>query len=281
MKDKLFIWFQYLVPQHFISRIIGFFADHHWPWLTDAIIAWFARRYQVAMADAENTDLKSYRTFNEFFTRPLKADSRPMPADGATWVSPVDGKISQYGDISQGQIVQAKGRTYSVEELLGGDTDLAEKFSSGKFMTIYLSPKDYHRIHMPVDGKLENMVFVPGKLFSVNQVTAENVPRLFARNERVVAVFDTPMGKMAMVLVGAMVVASIETVWAGVVAPLTRKVMRNNYPGAEINLHQGQEMGRFRLGSTVILLTDNHAVEWAEQSLGHNGDIRLGDILIH
>ncbi|AJQ94388.1 archaetidylserine decarboxylase [Gynuella sunshinyii] len=279
MKDRLFIWFQYLAPQHLISRVIGFFADRHVPWLTVRVIRWFAERYQVDLKDAVSADLHSYRTFNEFFTRALKPEARPLAEQNDLWVSPVDGRISQYGDINEGRVVQAKGQTYSVMELLGGDEQLSEQFASGKYMTIYLSPKDYHRIHMPTDGKLENMVFVPGKLFSVNQVTADHVPRLFARNERVVAVFDTPDGKMAMVLVGAMVVASIETVWAGIVAPITRKILRRDYPEKQVTLARGEEMGRFRLGSTVVLLSDNTSTQWSKE-FRPNGDIRLGESLL-
>lgn len=217
------------------------------------------------MTLAEEPDITRYASFNEFFTRPLRAGVRPI-AD-ADVVCPADGAISQLGSINNGLLLQAKGRYYTVEELLGGDIERAAQFSGGAFATVYLSPKDYHRVHMPVSGRLTATTYVPGKLFSVNGVTAENVDRLFARNERLVCYFDTELGPVAVILVGAMIVAGIETVWDGQVAPPPRRPVAKNYlhvPDA-VQLAKGEEMGRFKLGSTVILLFPEGTVRWDER----------------
>ena len=210
--DDLFVFSQYLAPQHLISRGAGKVAECEIPRFKNALIEWFIKRYGVNMSEAERQNPEDFKHFNDFFTRALKADARSIDDAKDAIVSPVDGVISQLGAIKQGQIFQAKGQSFSLVELLGGDIDRAQPFMGGDFATIYLSPKDYHRIHMPITGTLKEMVYIPGKLFSVNPVTAENVSRLFARNERVAAIFDTELGPMAMVLVGAMIVASIETV---------------------------------------------------------------------
>ncbi len=279
MNNSLFVALQHLAPQHLISRLAGRIAETERFWIKDPFIRWFAERYQVNMAEALTPELDAYPSFNQFFTRELKADARPIDATPNAMVSPADGVVSQFGAIKGGTLVQAKGRSFTVQQLLACDAERAAQFAEGQFATIYLSPSDYHRVHMPCDGTLKSMTFVPGKLFSVNQATAEGVPGLFARNERVVALFDTPWGQLAMVLVGAMVVASIETVWAGVVAPLKQRVMETDYNQDEpVTLLKGAEMGRFKLGSTVVLVSDNPNWTWdAERALGEK--ITMGSLL--
>ncbi len=248
---------QYAMPKHFISRMVGKLAAAKAGGLTTALIKLFIKQYKIDMSEAKYPDPAHYKTFNEFFTRPLKEGIRPLAEESDIIAHPVDGAISQLGDVVDGQIIQAKGHDYSLQALLGGKEEDTAPFLGGKFATIYLAPKDYHRIHMPVDGTLSKMIYVPGDLFSVNPLTAQNVPNLFARNERVVAIFETEIGPLAMVLVGATIVASIETIWAGTVTPPAGKdVFSWNYPTKgdnAITLKKGEEMGRFKLGSTVIL----------------------------
>lgn len=253
--ERLFILFQHLVPQHLLSRCTGALAGLRQPvWLKNWLIGQFARAFGVDMNEAAEPDLTRYACFNDFFTRPLRAGARPLAS--ADILCPADGAISQLGEISNGLLFQAKGRYFSVEELLAGDVIRAAQFREGQFATIYLSPKDYHRVHMPVAGRLTASCYIPGQLFSVNGVTAANVDRLFARNERLVCYFDTERGPMAMILVGAMVVAGIETVWSGRVAPPPKRPVTVDYVNVpeSVELAQGDEMGRFMLGSTVILL---------------------------
>jgi|TARA_B100001971_G_C18230152_1_gene563362 phosphatidylserine decarboxylase len=255
--DKFKIAMQYAMPKHFISRMVGKLAAAKAGGLTTALIKLFIKQYKIDMSEAKYPDPAHYKTFNEFFTRPLKEGIRPLAEESDIIAHPVDGAISQLGDVVDGQIIQAKGHDYSLQALLGGKEEDTAPFLGGKFATIYLAPKDYHRIHMPVDGTLSKMIYVPGDLFSVNPLTAQNVPNLFARNERVVAIFETEIGPLAMVLVGATIVASIETIWAGTVTPPAGKdVFSWNYPTEgdnAITLKKGEEMGRFKLGSTVIL----------------------------
>lgn len=233
-------------------------------------LSWFVRKYNVDMSIAVDPNLESYADFNSFFTRALKSDARPIAMDSRAIACPVDGAVSQAGPIKDGKIFQAKGMDYDLRSLLGGSTARAEPFRNGQFATLYLSPRDYHRIHMPLRGELVEMVYVPGRLFSVNPRTAANVPALFARNERVVAIFKTDHGPLAMILVGAMFVANIETKWAGVVAPNASNDIRVwNYENAhktqeKIILDKGAEMGRFNMGSTVILLFGPGTMEWAD-----------------
>ena len=234
MLDKLFVLSQYVTPQLAVSRLAGRLADSEsTPALKNRVIKWFIGRYGVNMSEAAEPDFTAYPTFNAFFTRALKPGARTIDPAPETLTSPVDGAISQIGQISTDRVFQAKGQSFSLTELLGGDDERAEPFREGEFATIYLSPKDYHRIHMPMAGTLKEMVYVPGKLFSVNPVTAENVPNLFARNERVACLFDTEAGPMAMVLVGAMIVGSVETTWGGVVAPNSGKVTQWQYSGED------------------------------------------------
>lgn len=281
MKDRLFIISQYLLPHHLLSRLAGCVAECRVRWFKNAFTAWFARRYQVDMSQALVEDLTSYEHFNAFFTRALKADARPLDTTPGAILSPADGAISQLGPIDHGRIFQAKGHSFSVLELLGGDPKLSAPFMGGEFATVYLSPKDYHRVHMPLAGTLREMVYVPGRIFSVNQTTAENVPELFARNERVVCLFDTERGPMAVVLVGAMIVASVETVWAGLVTPPKRELKTFRYDEAArapIHLEKGVEMGRFKLGSTAIVLFGPGQVKWAEQ-LTAGSKVQMGQAL--
>jgi phosphatidylserine decarboxylase len=264
MNDVLFAKLQYLVPQHLLSRAAGRIARSEKSWIKNTFITWFVKRYHVDMSQAVEENPQAYKCFNDFFTRALKPGARPIDFSENSIVCPADGAVSQLGDIVDGRIFQAKGQDYTAQELLGGDAQLAEEFSAGTFATIYLSPRDYHRVHMPYGGKLRKMVAVPGDLFSVNTATAAQVPRLFSRNERLVAIFDTDIGPMAVVLVGAMIVAGIETVWAGEVAPVKGTVKTTEYrdPSTAIELAKGDEMGRFKLGSTVVLLFAKDQVHW-------------------
>lgn len=266
MSDRLAVLPQYLLPKRALTRFAGWVASGRWGGLTHWIIRDFVARYQVNMAEAANPDTASYPSFNEFFTRALKPGARPLAA--ADFVCPVDGAISQFGAIEGDQIFQAKGHHYSTTALVGGDAALAAQFVQGHFATIYLSPKDYHRIHMPCDGRLLRMTYVPGDLFSVNPTTARGVPGLFARNERVVCVFDTAHGPLVLTLVGATIVGSMATVWHGVVNPPRRPDVHTwDYAAQNITLKQGDEMGRFLLGSTVVLLFPKDTVrfnpDWA------------------
>lgn len=275
--ERIFIIFQHIIPQHLLSRFTGFLAQLRQPvWLKDWAIARFVSVFGVDMSEAAEPDLRRYASFNEFFTRALQDDARPL-AD-ADIVCPADGAISQIGEISQGLLFQAKGRYFSAVELLGGDDQRAAQFDNGRFATIYLSPRDYHRVHMPVSGRLTATTYIPGKLFSVNGATAGNVDRLFARNERLVCYFDTDLGPMAMVLVGAMVVAGIETVWAGQVAPPPRTPVVTDFAElpAAVELGRGEEMGRFLLGSTVILLFPDNVMEW-EEGYAAGSATRMGE----
>jgi phosphatidylserine decarboxylase len=266
MNEKLFTTLQYLTPQHALSRAVGRIARCKQTWVKNTFINWFVKRYHVDMHQAAEENPLAYPCFNDFFTRALKPEARPIICTGKNIVCPADGTISQLGNIADGRIFQAKGQSYSTLELLGGDAELANEFSDGKFATVYLSPRDYHRVHMPYGGKLRKMIVIPGDLFSVNGVTATHVPRLFSRNERAVAIFDTDIGPMAVVLVGAMIVAGIETVWAGDVAPFSRKIQSTDYtnPPQLIELNKGDEMGRFKLGSTVVLLFAKDKMHWNE-----------------
>lgn len=265
-KNRAFALLQECVPQHLISRLAGKLADCKIGWIKNSFIKLFAKQYQVDMSEALVEDLESYASFNAFFTRALKASARPISPDPSKIVSPADGAISQLGNIEHGRIFQAKGHDFTLGALLAGNESLANEFADGTFATIYLSPKDYHRVHMPVDGRLREMTYVPGDLFSVNTATTAEVNALFARNERLVCVFDTAVGPMAMILVGAMIVAGIETVWSGQEAPPARKVKRTDYnqTPAPLVIVKGEEMGRFKLGSTVILLFGKEAIDWLD-----------------
>jgi phosphatidylserine decarboxylase len=278
--DSIKIAFQYVLPKHLISRLIGKLAAAQGGVVTTALIKLFIKQYKVDMSEAKEPNPEAYSSFNEFFTRELAPDVRPICAGDDLLAMPVDGAISQLGDIRHDAIFQAKGHDYSLTSLLGGKPELAAPFLNGKFATVYLSPKDYHRIHMPIDGQLTDMIYVPGELFSVSPLTAEHVPGLFARNERVVAIFETKVGKFAMVLVGATIVASIETTWAGTVSPPAGKNVQHwQYPQEgehAVTIKKGQEMGRFKLGSTIVACFEPNAVELA--SLVAGDTTRLGEV---
>lgn len=253
VSDRLAVLPQYLIPKQALTVLAGKLASAEAGSLTTSVIRWFVGRYNVNMAEAANPDIASYPSFNAFFTRPLKDGARPL-AD-ADFLCPVDGAISQFGAIARDQVFQAKGHSYSTTALVGGDRELAARFENGSFATLYLSPRDYHRIHMPCAGKLTRMIYVPGALFSVNPTTARGVPGLFARNERVVCVFETAHGPFVLTLVGATIVGSMATVWHGVVNPPRPGVIREwRYDEQNIVLRKGEEMGRFLLGSTVVML---------------------------
>ena len=252
------------MPKRALTVFAGFVAGGRWGAITTKIIRNFVAKYGVNMAEAANPDVASYLTFNDFFTRALKPQARPLAK--ADWVCPVDGAISQFGKIAHDQIFQAKGHHYSTRALVGGDAALAAQFDDGHFACLYLSPKDYHRIHMPCDAKLVRMIYVPGDLFSVNPVTARGVPGLFARNERTVCVFDTAHGPFVNVLVGATIVGSMATTWYGVVnPPRTGNVREWRYEDKNITFKQGDEMGRFLLGSTVVMLWPKMALQFNPQ----------------
>ena len=277
MSDRLAVLPQYLLPKKLVTQLAGRFASAELDGVTQAAISRFVAHYGVDMSEAAEPDITRYASFNDFFTRALRAGARPL-AD-ADYVCPVDGAISQFGAIERDQIFQAKRHHYSTCALLAGDTALAAEFEHGQFATIYLSPKDYHRIHMPCAGRLQRMVYVPGDLFSVNPTTARAVPGLFARNERVVCVFDTARGPFVLVLVGATIVGSMATVWHGVVnPPRPGEIKRWDYADKPVELAKGAEMGRFLLGSTVVLLwprgTLRFAPDWAP-----GGAVRMGQAL--
>lgn len=262
--EKLKIFFQYILPKHTVSVLAGKLADVKTPWFKNLFIRKFAKAYKIDMSNAIEPELTGYACFNDFFTRAIDLSSRPIDTDINGFCSPVDGAMSQFGKIESGRIIQAKGHHFSALEILGGNQQQAQYFEDGEFCTIYLAPKDYHRIHMPCAGKLTAMSHVPGQLFSVNPLTAQNVPKLFARNERVVSFFDTEFGKMALISVGATIVGSIETVWAGNITPPSRKDVKHwSYEDQDISLSKGEEMGRFKLGSTVVLLMEKKPWKWA------------------
>jgi phosphatidylserine decarboxylase len=275
---KLTILLQHLAPKRLITIIAGKLANLECQKLTPKVIAWFVQRYQVNMQEADNSDINSYKTFNDFFTRPLKEDARPIAK--ADFICPVDGAISQLGAIQKNQIFQAKGHSYSTLALVAGNVPLASHFEDGHFICLYLSPKDYHRIHMPCAGKLNSMTYVPGDLFSVNPTTAENVPNLFARNERVVCEFSSEAhGRFLMVLVGATIVGSMATVWHGMInPPRSQSVRKWAYTNQEISLEQGEEMGRFLLGSTVVMLFEKDALSF-NKNWQPTHPIQLGEVM--
>ena len=277
MTDRFPVLLQYLLPKRALTVLMGRLARARTGAPTRAVIHWFVRRYGVDMSEAAQPDPGSYPSFNEFFTRALRAGARPIAQ--APWVCPVDGAISQVGRIDGDRIFQAKGHRYSTRELVGGDAELAELFQDGEFATLYLSPRDYHRIHMPCDARLRRMIHVPGTLFSVNPATVRSIPGVFARNERVVCLFDSAHGPFVMALVGATVVGSIATTWHGVVNPPRPGSLREwRYDEAPVQLRQGDEMGRFLVGSTVVMLFPAGAVRF-DPGWGPGKAIRMGETM--
>jgi len=277
VSDRLAVLPQYLLPKQALTTLAGKFASLQGGKLTTSAIRRFVARYNVNMTEAANPEIASYATFNDFFTRALKPGARPLAE--ADLVCPVDGAISQFGAIEKDQIFQAKGHSYSTTALVGGDAQLAPRFENGHFATLYLSPRDYHRIHMPCAGELTRMIHVPGDLFSVNPTTARGVPGLFARNERVVCVFESAQGPFVLVLVGATIVGSMATVWHGQVNPPRPGSLRQwDYAAGQVSLGQGDEMGRFLLGSTVVMLFPQgplrFSADWAPAR-----PVRLGEAM--
>jgi phosphatidylserine decarboxylase len=277
MSDHLAVLPQYLLPKQALTSFAGWVAGAQWGGATTSLIRWFVGRYGVNMAEAAEPDIAAYASFNDFFTRALKPGARPLAT--ADLISPVDGAISQFGAIDGERIFQAKGHDYTATALVGGDAALAAGFQGGHFATLYLSPKDYHRIHMPCGGRLRRMIHVPGELFSVNPTTARGVPGLFARNERVVCVFDGDAGPWVLVLVGATVVGSMATVWHGLVNPPRPGRLREwHYADQRVELKQGDEMGRFLLGSTVVMLFPKGPLRF-NPAWAPGGAIRMGEVM--
>jgi phosphatidylserine decarboxylase len=273
------IWAQKIVPQHWLSRCVGKLAKCQVKWLKNCFIRWFIKQYQVDMSEAQQSDYRQFSSFNAFFTRALMPDARPMPDSPHAVACPVDGFVSELGYIENDQIFQAKGRQYTLSALLANESDMVNDFKNGAFLTAYLSPKDYHRVHMPVSGTLKRMIHVPGQLFSVNPYTVTHVDQLFARNERVICLFETERGPMAVILVGAIIVAGVVMPWHGIVTPPSRPVLQQwDYAKNNVVLERGAEMGLFQLGSTVIVLFAEQAVQW-DLALKTSDILRLGQII--
>jgi len=273
--SRLAVLPQYLMPKHALTALAGRIASGELGKVTTALIRWFVAKYGVDMSEAANPDIASYETFNDFFTRALRPGARPLAQ--AQWICPVDGSISQFGAMDRDQILQAKGHRYATAALVGGDGELAEQFDHGSFATLYLSPRDYHRIHMPCDARLMRMIYVPGTLFSVNPTTARGVPGLFSRNERVVCVFESLRGPFVLTMVGATIVGSMATVWHGTaIAPRPGKMNEWRYEDQQVFLKQGEEMGRFMLGSTVVLLFPTRTLVF-DRSWTPGRAVRLGE----
>jgi phosphatidylserine decarboxylase len=275
--SSAFVALQHLVPQHALTRLAGRLAASETPWLRDRVIRRFAAAYNVDMGEAAR-GFGEFASFNDFFTRELKPGARPLADPNRYILSPADGAVSQAGPIKGGRIIQAKGRDYSVEELLGGQGGDAHRFDGGQFVTIYLSPRDYHRVHMPAAGTLQSTVYLPGKLFSVNPGTAAGVDRLFARNERLACLFDGPDGAFASVMVGAMIVAGIDTVWPHRFADHETAPVAEDFSASGFHLAAGDEMGRFYLGSTVVLLFEPGRVAWTD-ALQPGATLRMGQAI--
>ncbi len=273
---RLFIWFQYVIPQHGLSRLVLAATRVRTAWFKNLIIRGFLKLYRVDMSEAAESDPYRYGSFNEFFTRALKPGARPVASDAAAIASPVDGCVSEAGMIDDGRLLQAKGRYYRLADLLAAQP-WASRFEGGSFATIYLAPFNYHRVHMPLHGELRETVYVPGRLFSVNAVTAQHVPGLFARNERVLTLFETAYGQFALVLVGALNVGSMATVWAGDITPAARRRL-TKVPGPPTTLAKGAELGRFNMGSTVILLFEPNRAHW-QPRVRAGSLVRLGQSL--
>ena len=278
--DRLFAALQYVLPKHLLTRVIYSVARSESPRVKRAVLRAFLSSYDVNMAEAVQSDPFAYRSFNAFFTRALKADARPVDGDPAVIVSPVDGALSQCGELEDNLLLQAKGHYYSLEELLAADAEAVNAYRGGRFACIYLAPFNYHRIHMPCAGAVRSNVYVPGELFSVNASTARAVPRVFARNERLICDFDTPHGRMAVILVGALFVGSIETVHCGEVnpPPRGRRTAQPIAAGVGREFAKAEELGRFNMGSTVVLLFQRDRIEW-DASLVPEGALRLGQAI--
>lgn len=275
--EKLTCKLQHLLPHHLLSRLVANFADSKNPFIKNNLINLFIKSFQINLNEAQSTNLDDYATFNDFFTRALKSDARPIASDFDAIVSPADGYVIQTGSITTGQLIQAKSTQFKLLDLVG-DEHIANHYYDGNFFTVYLSPKDYHRVHMPLDGTLKKTVYIPGKLFSVNYQSVQHIPNLFCRNERLVCIFDTPIGDVAVILVGAMLVAGIETVWGAQETPCgSGKIVVKDYAARNITLSKGAELGRFKYGSTVILLFGPKKVEL--NSFRENQPIKMGELV--
>lgn len=273
MPKQFLTFLQRFLPQHTLSQLMGRLAESHYPWIKDYLINQFSRRYQINLDEALISDPKNYPTFNSFFIRQLKPNARPI-AEGDL-ISPVDGTIAQLGHIHKNQLLQAKQHYFDLETLLGNDTQLAQTFYDGNFATLYLAPHNYHRVHMPIAGKLIKTIYVPGKLFSVNRITSELIPNLYSRNERLICVFETAAGKVAVILVGAMIVGSIQTAWMD--QPIRAKQIITQSFSDGMPLTKGAELGYFKVGSTVILLFEKNKIEWLS-SITSESQIQLGQL---
>ena len=281
LAPQLRAWLWYLIPHHLLSRLTFRLTRVHLPVVVPAAIRLFVRSFKVDMDEAIDPDPLAYPTFNAFFTRALNPGVRSIDPERASVACPCDGRISQLGDITDDRIFQAKGHEYSLMTLLGGSASCASAFRGGKYCTIYLSPADYHRVHMPLGGELQEMVHIPGKLFGVGPTAVESIPRLFTRNERMATLFDTEQGPMAVVMVGALNVAAIETVWAGLVTPPSAaqtQIWRYAGYGEDIRLEKGQEMARFNMGSTVIVLFPPEVLHW-DSELKQEAKVKMGQRL--
>lgn len=279
LKEKFTVLLHHIFPQVALSRFGGWLAESRKPWLKRLLIGYFLWRYDVDLSDVVEPDVNKYASYNDFFIRHLRSEARPIAAGENVLASPVDGFVSQYGKIENNMLLQAKGHRYSLSALLGVDAELENQFSEGDFMTLYLSPTDYHRVHMPIDGVLKKMIYVPGKLFSVNPISVRHVPGLFARNERLVCLFETPRGPMAYIMVGAMVVASIHTVWTGQVTPPHGSEIKTwHYESGEVVLKKGDEVGHFRMGSTVIMVFPKDTVSF-DDALALEQHVLMGEAL--
>ena len=283
--QKAKVALHYLLPQLLLTRLAGWFAQKEWGIVTHTVIRAFVRKYQINMAEAKEPEVERYRSFNQFFIRSLAENARPINQDSTALCLPADGQVSQFGKIQQNLLIQAKGHYFELEELVANDPQLSELFCNGQFITTYLSPRDYHRVHMPCEATLRKMIYVPGDLFSVNPFLAEEIPNLFSRNERVICLFETEFGYMVQILVGATITASISTVWAGIInPPRLGQIQSWSYPAkgeqGSITLTKGQEMGVFQLGSTVINLFQANKIEFAPY-LEQGSMVKMGEILAH
>ena len=266
---------QYIIPKHPLSRLIAKLADCHICWIKNTVINAFCKFYRINLTEALETDYKKYATFNDFFTRQLKNEARPISKDDKAIISPVDGRVLQIGKCQNTQLITAKKSNFTLSQLLGSEVD-AKKFNNGSFAVLYLAPNDYHRIHMPALGTLTHMRYIPGNLFSVNPEIVAHIPNVLARNERVISIFNSDLGPFAVIMVGAVIVGSIETSWAGMVAPNQSPNITTEYPHATFSYQRGDEIGRFKLGSTVILLFPENKIAW-EQNLNINSPVKMGN----
>lgn len=274
--ERLLTGLFYVLPHHLISRIVLTLSHSQAPWISKALIRLYTAVFPLNLAEAVEPSKHAYPSLNALFTRALRSDARPIANESFTLISPADGILSEFGTLHGDQLMQAKGYHYSLQKLFAEHAQLSDPFIDGGFATIYLSPRDYHRLHMPITGKLTDMIYIPGRLFSVSPMTTRNIPEIFTRNERLVCVFDTEIGKIALVLVGAINVAAIETVWAGLVTPPRGKVPQHTHYDNGVVLQRGEEMGRFNMGSTVIVLTEKDSVLWLDE-YRQSASIQLGN----